>query len=123
MIGGGGSSNGNQTEPQVTNFTATIYIVRNEDGTAAHTHTHDVSNFTQTGVTHQGPNSTRVNGTFTITLEQGPVNDVSEYVHVINDKIEFWVDPVATENHFGPTTITGVVLTPEKFGGRCSLYQ
>jgi hypothetical protein len=74
-------------------------------------------------VTHQGPNSTTVNGTFTITLEQGPVNDVSGYVHVINDKIEFWVDPVATDNHFGPTTITGVVLTPEKFGGRCSLYQ
>jgi hypothetical protein len=111
----GTSGGGNQTEPQVTNFTATIYMVRNEDGTAAHTH--DVSNFTQTGVTHQGPNSTTVNGTFTITLEQGPVNDVSGYVHVINDKIEFWVDPVATDNHFGPTTITGIVLTPEKFGG------
>jgi hypothetical protein len=113
LIGGSGGDS-NQTEPQVTNFTATIYMVRNEDGTAAHTH--DVSNFTQTSVTHQGPNSTTVNGTFTITLEQGPVNNVSGYVHVINDKIEFWVDPVATDNHFGPTTITGIVLTPERFG-------
>jgi hypothetical protein len=118
LIGGGNGGDGgggDQTEPQVSNFTATIYMVSNADGTAAHMH--EVSNFTQTGVTHQGPNSTTVNGTFTITLEEGPVNNVSGYVHVINDKIEFWVDPVTTDNHFGPTTITGVVLTPEKFGG------
>jgi hypothetical protein len=35
---------------------------------------------------------------------------------VINDKIELWVeDPVATNNHFGLTTITGIVLNPERF--------
>ena len=27
------------------------------------------------------------------------------------------MDPAVTDNHFGPTTITGIVLTPEKFGG------
>jgi hypothetical protein len=103
-----------ETEPQVSNFNATLYMVSNADGTALHPH--QVSDFVQTGVLHEGPNSTTVNGTFTITLEEGPVEDVNGYIHIINDKIEFWVDPVATDNHFGPTTITGIV-TPERFGG------
>jgi hypothetical protein len=103
-----------ETEPQVSNFNATLYMVSNADGTALHPH--QVSDFVQTGVLHEGPNSTTVNGTFTITLEEGPVEDVNGYIHIINDKIEFWVDPVATDNHFGPTTITGIVLNPERFG-------
>ena len=102
-----------ETEPQVSNFSATLYMVSNADGTALHPH--EVSDFVQTGVLHGGPNSTTVNGTFTITLQEGPVENVNGYIHVINDKIEFWVDPVATDNHFGPTTITGIV-TPERFG-------
>src|SRR5918999_2744552 len=102
-----------QTEPQVNNFNATLYMVSNADGTALHPH--QVSDFVQTAVLHEGPNATTVNGTFTITLEEGPVENVNGYIHVINDKIEFWVDPVATDNHFGPTTITGIVI-PERFG-------
>jgi hypothetical protein len=111
-----GSSSGDvvQTEPQVSNFSATLYMVSNADGTGLHPH--QVSDFVQTAVLHEGPNSTTVNGTFTITLQEGPVENVNGYIHVINDKIEFWVDPVATDNHFGPTTITGIV-TPERFGG------
>ena len=108
LIGGS-----NETQPNISNFSATLYMVRNEDGRGFHQH--QVSNFTQESVTHEGGNSTTVNGTFTITLQQGPVNNVRGYIHVINDKIEFWVDPVATDNHFGPTTITGMVLNPERF--------
>jgi hypothetical protein len=107
-------SSGNETEPQVNNFSATLYMVSNADGTAQHPH--EVSDFAQTAVLHEGPNATTVNGTFTITLEEGPVENVNGYIHVINDKIEFWVDPAATDNHFGPTTITGIVLGPERFG-------
>ena len=103
-----------QTEPQVNNFSATLYMVSNADGTALHPH--QVSDFVQTAVLHEGPNSTTVNGTFTITLQEGPVENVNGYIHIINDKIEFWVDPATTDNHFGPTTITGIV-TPERFGG------
>ena len=104
-----------QTEPQVSNFSATLYMVSNADGTALHPH--QVSDFVQTAVLHEGPNSTTVNGTFTITLEEGPVENVNGYIHIINDKIEFWVDPATTDNHFGPTTIIGIV-TPERFGDR-----
>jgi hypothetical protein len=103
-----------QTEPQVNNFSATLYMVSNADGTALHPH--QVSDFVQTAVLHEGPNSTTVNGTFTITLQEGPVENVNGYIHIINDKIEFWVDPATTDNHFGPTTITGIV-TPERFSG------
>ncbi len=110
------------TEPQITNFSATLYMVSNADGTSQHPH--EISDFTQTAVLHEGPNSTTVNGIFTITLQEGltaflqegPVEGVNGYIHVINDKLEFWVDPVATDNHFGPTTITGIVLNPESFG-------
>ena len=103
-----------ETEPQVNNFSATLYMVSNADGTALHPH--EVSDFVQTAVLHEGPNATTVNGTFTITLEQGPIENVNGYIHIINDKLEFWVDPAATDNHFGPTTITGIVLNPERFG-------
>lgn len=113
LIGTSGGG-GNQTEPQVNNFSATLYMVSNADGTAQHPH--EVSDFTQTAVLHEGPNATTVNGTFTITLQEGPVENVNGYIHVINDKIEFWVDPAATDNHFGPTTITGIVLSPERSG-------
>jgi hypothetical protein len=108
-----GASTNNQTEPHVSNFSATLYMVKNADGRDFHQH--QVSNFRQESATHEGANSTTVNGTFTITLQQGPVNNVRGYIHIVNDKVEFWVDPVATENHFGPTTITGVVLNPERF--------
>jgi hypothetical protein len=108
LIGGS-----NQTEPHISNFNATLYMVKNEDGRDFHQH--QISNFKQAAVTHQGANSTTVNGTFTITLQQGPVDNVNGYIHIVNDKIELWVDPVASDNHFGPTTITGMVLNPERF--------
>ncbi len=103
-----------QTEPHVNNFSATLYMVSNEDGTAQHPH--QISDFRQTGLLHQGPNATTVNGTFTITLQEGPVENVNGYIYIDNDKMELWVDPAATDNHFGPTTITGIVLSPERFG-------
>ena len=108
-----GASSNNQTEPHISNFSATVYMVKNADGRDFHQH--QVSNFKQESVTHEGANSTTVNGTFTITLQQRPVDSVHGYIHIINDKVEFWVDPTTTENHFGPTTITGIVLSPERF--------
>jgi hypothetical protein len=103
----------NMTQPQINNFSATIYMVANADGTAQHPH--EISDFAQTAVLHVSPNEVTVNGTFTVTMPEGPVEDVEGYVHIINDKLEFWVDPVPTNNHFGPTTITGLVLSPEMF--------
>lgn len=102
----------NSTEPHISNFTATVYMVSNADGTAFHVH--EISNFVQTDVQHQGPNATTVNGTFTVTLQEEPINDVRGYIYIVGDKIEFWVDPTVTDNHFGPSAIMGIVLDPGK---------
>jgi hypothetical protein len=107
------TTNTTTAQPHITNFHAMLFMVSNENGTAKHTH--DISNFKQTGVTHQGVNSMTVNGTFTVTLMGVPVNNVQGYIHIQNDKIEFWLDPNTTQHHFGPTTITGIVLTPQEF--------
>ncbi len=113
LIGGSNATGSTTTaEPHISNFTANLAMVSNENGTMFHTH--KISNFNQTSVQHQGANSTTVNGTLTVSLREGPVNDVRGYIHITNDKIEFWVDPGATDNHFGPTAITGIVLQPEK---------
>jgi hypothetical protein len=90
-------------------------MVSNADGTSVHPH--QVYDFVQIGVLHEVPNATTVNGNITIPLEEGPVENVNGYMYVINDKMEFWIDPAATGNHFGPTTITGIVLNPERFSG------
>lgn len=111
-----------ETEPQVTNFSASLYMVSNADGTAQHPH--EILDFTQESIVHEGLNSTRVNGIFTMTSpegitafqQEGPVEAVNGYLHVINSKIEFWIDPVASDNHFGPTPIRGIVVNPQSFG-------
>lgn len=104
---------GNTTaEPRISNFTADLVMVSNANGTMFHTH--KISNFNQTSIVHNGVNATTVNGTFTVTLREGPVDNVMGYIHIINDKLEFWIDPGATDSHFGPTAITGIVLKPDK---------
>ena len=46
------------------------------------------------------------NGTATITMKEGPVNDVSISIKTLNDNvIGTWVDPAKTMNHFGNTPI------------------
>jgi hypothetical protein len=111
----------NQTEPHINNFSATFYIARNADGRDFHQH--EASNFSGTSVAHESANSTTVNGTFTVTLQQGPVNNVNGYIHIIKYKVESWVDPAATDNHFGPTTITGIVLSPERYASMTRAHE
>jgi len=98
-----------QQPPHITNFYAMLHMVLNANGTQYHTH--KISNFTQTSVIHQDENSATVNGTFDITLTPDEtVKNVSGYIQITDNKIEFWIDPVATHNHFGPTTITALVF-------------
>ena len=87
----------NQTEHQFSSFNATLYMVSSADGSAQHPH--QVPDLAQTSVLREGPNSTTVNGTFPATLQEGPVQNVNGYIHIINDKIEFYLDPTATEKH------------------------
>ena len=49
----------------------------------------------------------------TVTLEQGPVQNVPVFITLQNNLISIAIDPVTTESHFGPTPIMGIILAPE----------
>ena len=99
------------TEPTVTSFNGVVEMTRYDDGTALHTHS--LSDFQQSGIQFTGENTTSINGTMTVTLEEGPVEDVPVFLTLQNNLISITMDPEATHAHFGPTPITGIILAPE----------
>lgn len=100
----------NSTQANVTDFRATVQMVLVTNGTA--THEHEISNFTQTNVTHSGQNATTINGTFSLTLQGEPHDNVHGFITLQNSKIEIWVNPVQSDNHFGITPMYGIILGP-----------
>ncbi len=103
---GGGISN-------IAGFNAMLHMVR-LNGSAMHTH--EISNFTQTGdaTFDSSTNSTTITGTATITMREGPVQDVPMTIQIAQDKvIAISPDPTMLENHFGDTPIYGIVVSPE----------
>jgi hypothetical protein len=99
------------TEPTVTSFDGIVEMTRIDDGTALHTHT--LSDFQQSDVQFTAENTTSINGTMTVSLEEGPVENVPVFITLQNNLITIAVDPVTTESHFGPTPISGIILAPE----------
>lgn len=99
------------TQPTVTSFDAIIEMTRYADGTFLHQHT--ISDFMQSAILHTDANSTTINGTATVVTEEGPTENVPIFITLQNNLISIGIDPVATENHFGPTPISGIILTPE----------
>jgi hypothetical protein len=97
----------------VSGFNAMLHMVM-LNGSAMHSH--KISNFTQVGdATFNGDtNSTTITGTATITLREGPVQNVPTTIEIAQDKvIAISPDPAALENHFGDTPIYGIVVSPE----------
>ena len=107
LIGAGSEG----TQPTETSFNGIVEMTRIDDGTALHTHT--FSDFRQLEVAHRAENTTAINGTMTVTLEEGPVQNVPVFITLQNNLITIAVDPVTTESHFGPTPISGIILAPE----------
>jgi hypothetical protein len=105
-------------EPTVTDFQATIYMVMVADGTGLHKH--EISDFQQTGVLYDTGNVTIVNGTMTITMPDGPHENVFGYINLQNDKISVWANQTQVEEHFGPTPIYGIIFSPEQMQGHQS---
>ena len=99
------------TQPTVTSFDSIIEMTRYADGTFLHQHT--ISDFRQSAILHTDTNSTTVNGTATVVTETGPTENVPLFITLQNNLISIGIDPVATENHFGPTPLSGIILTPE----------
>ena len=84
---------------------ATFYMMKT-DGTASHTHT--ISDFKLVGDPVVNANNTIYNGTSTITMKDGPVNDVPISIRLIDgNTVSIWVDPSKTDKHFGNTVIYG----------------
>ena len=86
-------------------------MVRLDDGTALHTHT--FSDFTQSDIVSTAENTTTITGTMTVSLQEGPVENVPVFITLQNNLLSIALDPAATENHFGPTPISGMILAPE----------
>ena len=86
-------------------FNATFYMMKT-DGTAPHKH--DISDFQLTGQPSTKDNSTIFNGTSTVTMKDGPVQDVPTSVALIDDSaVSVWLDPAKVNKHFGDTLIYG----------------
>ena len=100
-----------ETKPTVTKFDGIVEMTRLANGTALHSHT--FSDFRQSDILHTGENTTTINGTMTVTLREGPVENVPVHITLQNNLISIAIDPVATDNHFGPTPIEGIILAPE----------
>jgi hypothetical protein len=90
-------------DPQIESSNATLHMVR-LDGNILHEH--KIYNFNQSSVTHQGDDMTTFNGTMTVTLREGPIENVTGYMQILGDSIAIWVDPRATLIH-------GIVLPVE----------
>lgn len=98
-------------DPQIELFNATIHMAR-LDGNILHKH--EIYNFNQSSVTHLGDELTTFNGTMTVTLVEGPIENVTGYVQVLGDTIAIWIDPRAVDEHFGLTPIHGIILPREE---------
>jgi hypothetical protein len=93
-----------QTNP--AKFDSWIYMVM-LDGTAMHKHS--ISNFSLSDVSNQD-NSTSYKGTVTVTLKDGPVEQVPIEIKVGNNHvIGLSLDAAKTNNHFGDTPIYGII--------------
>jgi hypothetical protein len=99
-------------EPHVSNFSALIYMASIANGTIFHPH--EISDFRQTDVLHSSENVTTINGTFTISMSDGPHQNTSGYIALQNHKISIWVDPTGIDEHFGPTPIYGLIVPDDK---------
>src|SRR5919107_1539931 len=109
LFGAGGTTA--ESRPTVTNFDAIVEMVHLADGTALHSHT--FSDFRQQDIVSAGENTTTISGTMTVTLQEGPVQNVPVFITLQNNLLSIAMDPAATENHFGPTPISGMILAPE----------
>ena len=103
---------GNDIEPQISNFSAVIYMMSITNG--SNMHQHEISDFIQTSVLHSGENVTTINGTLTISMSDGPHQNTSGYMRLQNNMISIWIDPSGLDEHFGPTPVYGLIVPGDK---------
>jgi hypothetical protein len=73
-------------------------------------HDHEIYNFKLTSMSNPNNTTSVFNGTATITMKQGPVENVPVSIKRIdNNVISIWIDPTKVNNHFGNTPIFGTI--------------
>ena len=78
------------------------------DGSALHKH--NIYNFTLADMMKIDDKNYQANGTATVTMKDGPVNNVPLSIKSMNNNvISIWVDPTKLNNHFGNTPIFGLI--------------
>ena len=99
-------SNNNDNLPTAT-FEAEFDMVM-LNGSALHQHT--IYNFTLADMMKIDDKNYQVNGTATVTMKDGPVNNVPLSIKSMNNNVlSIWVDPTKVNNHFGNTPIFGLI--------------
>jgi hypothetical protein len=78
-------------------------------------HTHTITNFILANAS-QPDNMTKVfNGTATASMREGPTIDIPTSIKIIRDRvISIWLDPSRIDNHYGNTTIYGIVIDVDR---------
>ena len=73
-------------------------------------HDHEIYNFNLASTSNPNNTTSVFNGTATITMRQGPVENVPVSIKRIdNNVISMWADPTMINNHFGNTPIFGTI--------------
>jgi hypothetical protein len=73
-------------------------------------HQHSIYNFTLADMMKIDDNNYQANGTATVTMKDGPVNNVPLSIKSMNNNvISIWVDPTKVNNHFGNTPLFGLI--------------
>ncbi len=99
-----------------TSHTATLPTARFEamlnmimtNGSAMHEHA--IYNLTLTEIFVPDNKTSVFNGTATITMKNGPVQNVPVSIKILDGNvISIWADPTILNNHFGNTPIFGTV--------------
>jgi hypothetical protein len=92
-------------------FNAAIEMIK-PDGTARHTHT--LTDFVISNVSHPDNNSTLYNGTSTVSLQAGPATDIPTSIQKSNDSVIIInINQESVDNHFGELPIYGVTINPD----------
>jgi hypothetical protein len=73
-------------------------------------HDHEIYNFKLASMSNPSNTTSVFNGTATITMRQGPVENVPVSIKRIdNNVISIWADPTMIDNHFGNTPLFGTI--------------
>lgn len=88
-------------------FNSTYYMIKT-DGTSEHKHSIYDFKLNADPIVNTSNNSTILKGTSTVTMKEGPVNDVPTQITLLgNSVISILIEPTKVNNHFGSGPIYG----------------